>query len=226
MLARSCPQVAWRFRIPAQRRRGSWPAAGARPRRLEPAHSVTGLPLGDDAFVAQDRLGRTLRPRKPGPKPRNSGAEGCAVAGTPISTIRSRRSPHRWWRCRDVSSSVTICRHSSPSLAYSCRPCRLVCGRQSSSAHHPPRRFPRRSSRSWCRTNKEHTSGRGHCKGASRSRTTGLCLIDRAIKTRPLPALRVGVGQGIDAYGEGIAARAAADPPVRDAVVTAPDRRD
>ena len=41
-------------------------------------HERTGRPLGDDAFVAhlEDRLGRTLRPRKPGPKPRGA----CAGA--------------------------------------------------------------------------------------------------------------------------------------------------
>ncbi len=35
-------------------------------------HQRTGRPLGDDAFVErlEARLGRTLRPRKPGPKPR------------------------------------------------------------------------------------------------------------------------------------------------------------
>lgn len=40
-------------------------------------HERTGRPLGDDAFVAhlEDRLGRTLRPRKRGPKPRGPCAD-------------------------------------------------------------------------------------------------------------------------------------------------------
>jgi len=37
-------------------------------------HERTGRPLGDDAFVErlEARLGRNLRPRKPGPKPRKT----------------------------------------------------------------------------------------------------------------------------------------------------------
>ena len=40
-------------------------------------HERTGRPLGDDAFIEhlEAILGRPLRPRKPGPKPRDGGAE-------------------------------------------------------------------------------------------------------------------------------------------------------
>jgi hypothetical protein len=40
-------------------------------------HQRTGRPLGDDAFVErlEASLGRNLRPRKPGPKPRKTPRE-------------------------------------------------------------------------------------------------------------------------------------------------------
>lgn len=40
-------------------------------------HERTGRPLGDDAFIEhiEASLGRPMRPRKPGPKPRDGGAE-------------------------------------------------------------------------------------------------------------------------------------------------------
>ena len=40
-------------------------------------HQRTGRPLGDDAFVErlEASLGRSLRPRKPGPKPRKGSKE-------------------------------------------------------------------------------------------------------------------------------------------------------